>query len=272
MDVWIISFKQTRLLSPTAFTVGKKNSFTKVSEVWKQAFSLTPHSPSSLQALDRTACLIKQGKWSLMPRVWRKVVEGLGRSVSNRMGPGSLRRKEFGQLAGERREGLYIYSICHSQSVTQRWREQSGGDRASQQREPWEVSHSCPRPPHWLWLCLPSSPASASQLRVALAWSGSLASTGSMCLPNWFLFCPVILKVLSSVGRSPQMVKPVEAHLSVDFCPFSAHPPPYHNYIIMKNPVFPVFFLILVLILTYMLFCDLYYHWTYVILCHIPLH
>ena len=211
MDVWITSFKQIRSLCPSAFTVGKKNSLTKLSEVWRQAWALLPRSPSNGGGLLGKAGEMKSDAWS--------VKEGCPKPgrISQQLGPapGSQRGKEFGQQTQERREGLCIYSSCHSQSVTQKWRERSGGGRATAQGalERWVPPPL--RPP--CGTQLPSSPASVRQLHAALKWSGSLASTDGMCLPSSIHFHSIILKILPRMGRNPKRVKTVEAHLLLLF-------------------------------------------------------
>lgn len=201
-------------LVPVLSPLGRKTHLPKSLKCEGKLPASLRHSPSSLQAFDRTACLVKQGKWSLMPGVWRKVVQGLGRSVSNQ--DGAWQSEERGVwTAGCREQERTLYLLWPSLTISDSEMKGTVGRRQSLSAKGALTSESLMPPPSSLNLSPQQPCLSASQLRTALTWSGSLASIGGMYLPNSFLFCPVILKSLPSVGRSPQMVKPVEALLFI---------------------------------------------------------
>lgn len=104
-------------LVPVLSPLGRKTHLPKSLKCEGKLPASLRHSPSSPQAFDRAACLVKQGKWSLMPGVWRKVVQSLGRSVSNQ--DGAWQPEERGVwTAGCREQERTLYLLRPSLTIS----------------------------------------------------------------------------------------------------------------------------------------------------------
>lgn len=102
---------------PVLLLLGRKTHLPKSLKCEGKLLASLPCLASSLQAFDRAACLGKQGKWSLMPGVWRKVVQGLGRSVSNQDGA-SLPEGNGVWTAGWKEEKRTLYLLWLSLTIS----------------------------------------------------------------------------------------------------------------------------------------------------------
>lgn len=201
MDVWITSFKQTRSLCPSAFTVGKKNSLTKLSEAWRQASGPAP--PLPLQWGRSTG----ESRWN---EVWcLKCEERLSKAWKDQSATRTRTWKPEGKgvwMADPREKGRTLYLLQLSLTISDSEVKRTVRGRQSHSRgSPGEVRPSTPPPS--LWNAAPHQPC------LCKAASHSLEMIGESDFNWWHVFAkfnPLPLNYFenfASHGQKPQKGK-----------------------------------------------------------------